>query len=70
MPGALDHPVATEPPPDDSPLWTHPRIVLTPHNSFLGSGNDARNVELFLANLRRYVAGEELLNEQSPSSSA
>ena len=59
--------VATEPPPDDSPLWDHPRIVLTPHNSFAGDGCDRRNVELFVENLRRYVAGAELINEQHPA---
>ena len=27
---------ATEPLPPESPLWTHPRVVLTPHTSALG----------------------------------
>ena len=62
--------VAAEPPPEGSPLWEHPRIVLTPHNSFAGDGNDRRNVELFMENLRRYVAGDALLNEQGPVASA
>ncbi len=57
--------VTPEPPPADSPLWDHPRVVLTPHNSFAGDGCNHRNYELFLENLRRYLAGAPLLNEQS-----
>ena len=33
---------ATEPLPPESPLWTHPRVVLTPHTSALGEGRHAR----------------------------
>lgn len=51
---------ATEPPPDDSPLWSHPRVVLTPHSSALGSGQPARSAEVFLENLAHYVAGREM----------
>jgi phosphoglycerate dehydrogenase-like enzyme len=57
--------VTPEPPPADSPLWDHPQVVLTPHNSFAGDGCNLRNYELFLENLRRFLAGETLLNEQS-----
>jgi phosphoglycerate dehydrogenase-like enzyme len=58
--------VAAEPPPPDSPLWDHPGVVLTPHNAFAGEGNDQRNIDLFLGNLRRYVDGEPLVNDHLP----
>ncbi|HEY1427385.1 MAG TPA: D-2-hydroxyacid dehydrogenase, partial [Caulobacteraceae bacterium] len=48
----------TEPLPDDSPLWTHPKVTLTAHASAFGSGQTARNDALFLENLRRRLAGE------------
>ena len=53
----------TEPLPETSPFWAHPRVTLTAHASGITSGQDARNDELFVENLRRYVAGEPLLNE-------
>jgi phosphoglycerate dehydrogenase-like enzyme len=54
--------VAIEPPPRDSVLWTHPRVVLTPHNSFAGDGTAKRNATLFMDNLDRYIAGDPLMN--------
>jgi phosphoglycerate dehydrogenase-like enzyme len=54
--------VRTEPLPADSPIWDHPRIALSPHSSGIGSGVSARGDALFLENLRRYLAGEALLN--------
>jgi phosphoglycerate dehydrogenase-like enzyme len=56
----------TEPLPDDSPLWTHPRVSLTAHASAFGSGQTARNDALFLENLRRRLAGEPPLYEADP----
>jgi phosphoglycerate dehydrogenase-like enzyme len=53
---------ATEPPPDDSPLWTHPNVVLTPHSSALGVHRHDRAGAFFVENLRRYLDGEALLN--------
>ena len=53
----------TEPLPADDPLWSHPRVVITPHSSALGDGRHRRAAEVFAANLRRYVAGEPLLHE-------
>jgi len=51
----------TEPLPDDSPFWAHPKVSLTAHASAFGSGQTARNDALFLENLRRRIAGEALL---------
>jgi phosphoglycerate dehydrogenase-like enzyme len=53
----------TEPLPAASPLWTHPRVVVTPHSSAGGLGRHERGVDLFLDNLRRYRAGAALPNE-------
>ncbi|HVX17242.1 MAG TPA: D-2-hydroxyacid dehydrogenase [Acidimicrobiales bacterium] len=55
--------MAVEPVPADSWMWTHPRLVLTPHNSASGDGRRVRAAELFCENLRRYQAGEPLLHE-------
>jgi phosphoglycerate dehydrogenase-like enzyme len=51
---------ADEPPPDDSPLWRHPRITLTPHSSALGDGRHARAADAFIANLDRWLRDEPL----------
>lgn len=56
----------TEPLPADNPLWSHPKIRLTSHTSFSGSGVRARWDQLFLDNLPRFVRGEALLNEVDP----
>lgn len=55
--------VRTEPLPPDSPLWVHPRIVVTPHSSSGGHGRFARGADLFAENLRRYCSGDALLHE-------
>jgi phosphoglycerate dehydrogenase-like enzyme len=56
----------TEPLPKESPFWAHPRVTLTPHLSGVTEGQAARNDDLFLENLRRYLAGEPLLSEADP----
>lgn len=55
-----------EPLPVDNPLWGHPKVRLTSHTSFAGSGVRGRWDELFLANIERYARGEPLLNEFDP----
>ena len=56
----------TEPLPEASPFWAHPKVALNPHASAFGSGQIARNDALFLENLRRRLAGEPLLHEADP----
>lgn len=56
----------TEPLPEDSPFWSHPRVALTPHASGITSGQWTRNETLFLDNLKRYLTGEPLLNVADP----
>lgn len=52
----------TEPLPDESPLWQMNNVILTPHVSGFTPHYDERVVDLFCANLRRYLAGEPLFN--------
>ena len=52
----------TEPLPADSPLWALPDVWISPHNAATSQGNAARDVELFLANLRRWLGGLPLAN--------
>lgn len=55
-----------EPLPAESPFWAHPRVSATAHASGITAGQHARNDKLFVENLRRYVAGEPLLNVADP----
>jgi phosphoglycerate dehydrogenase-like enzyme len=47
-----------EPLPPESPLWTHPHVIVTPHISGGTPEGWARSVELFCRNLPLYLAGE------------
>jgi phosphoglycerate dehydrogenase-like enzyme len=53
---------ATEPLPTDSPLWDLPNVLISPHTAALSVHENERINELFRENLRRYLAGEELLS--------
>ncbi len=44
-----------EPLPSDSPLWRHPKVVVTPHHS--GPSTPAAVIADILPNLKRYAAG-------------
>jgi phosphoglycerate dehydrogenase-like enzyme len=55
-----------EPLPADSPLWKLPNVILTPHISGNTPFYDERAINLFIENLRRYLAGEALLNQFNP----
>jgi phosphoglycerate dehydrogenase-like enzyme len=53
---------AEEPLPTDSPLWDMPNVLVTPHSSGSSPKSHQRLMDLFCANVRRYLAGEELVN--------
>jgi phosphoglycerate dehydrogenase-like enzyme len=52
----------TEPLPAESPLWTLENVIITPHNSGSSPRVGERTLALFAENLRRYKAGEPLIN--------
>ncbi len=51
-----------EPLPEDSPLWKMDNVIITPHISASGQGSMQRVALVAAENLRRYLAGEPLLN--------
>jgi phosphoglycerate dehydrogenase-like enzyme len=51
-----------EPLPANSPLWTMDNVIITPHISAAGPGTMRRIAVITTENLRRYLAGEPLLN--------
>ena len=53
---------ATEPLPEDSPLWGMDNVIVTPHNSGSSTTSNRRSEEIFLDNLERWVAGTPLNN--------
>jgi phosphoglycerate dehydrogenase-like enzyme len=53
---------ATEPLPADSPLWGLPNVLVLPHVSGASHRFWRRQTDLITHNLRRYAAGESLLN--------
>ena len=56
-----------EPLPADSELWALPNLVLTPHMSGNVEGYGHKAAGVFVANLRRYVAGEPLEHLANPA---
>ena len=54
---------AGEPLAPRSPLWSLPQVVMTPHVAGTHPRYMALSADLFLNNLKRYVAGEDLINE-------
>ncbi|HKA41846.1 MAG TPA: D-2-hydroxyacid dehydrogenase [Burkholderiales bacterium] len=53
----------TEPLPADSPLWSLPNVLVSPHNAGAAQGNDLRVLGVFLENFRRWRHGEPFVNE-------
>lgn len=51
-----------EPLPEESPLWTMPNVILSPHVSGFTPYYSERAADVFGENLRRYVAGQTLIN--------
>ena len=49
----------TEPLPAMSPLWRQERVLISPHNSFLGDGNNKRLTNIVLNNLKAVIAHDK-----------
>nr|AIA16406.1 D-isomer specific 2-hydroxyacid dehydrogenase, NAD binding domain protein [uncultured bacterium] len=64
--GAYLDAFAQEPLPAGHPFWNMPNVLLVPHDSHSSPYIGDRLVDMFCANLRRYVAGEPLLNVCDP----
>jgi phosphoglycerate dehydrogenase-like enzyme len=58
---------AVEPLPPDSPLWDAPNVLITPHTTPQVPDRTARSLEMITENIRRYRAGERLLNLLTPA---
>ncbi len=51
---------AVEPLPQDSPLWNHPKVLVSPHTSALSTAENRLIAERFCDNLRIFLDGGEL----------
>lgn len=51
-----------EPLPDGHPLYSHPRVRLSPHTSAISTHSKHEIADAFLANLQRYIDGLTLAN--------
>lgn len=51
-----------EPLPSDSPFWDQPNVIVTPHNGATTAATAQRGADIFVDNLKRFVAGEPLHN--------
>ena len=67
MGGAVLDTFRDEPLPPTSPFYDLPNVIVTPHTSWSSGRVLDRSVELFCDNLRRYAAGEPLLNVVDPT---
>jgi phosphoglycerate dehydrogenase-like enzyme len=65
--GAVLDTFREEPLAPTSPFYDLPNVIVTPHTSWSSGRVLDRSVELFCDNLRRYAAGEPLLNVVDPS---
>lgn len=61
--GAVLDVVRTEPLPPESPLWSHPRIMVTPHESGVTPHGSLAHIA---ENYKRVLAGQPLINIADP----
>lgn len=57
---------ASEPLPEDHPLWAYDNVIVTPHCSAVYEGWDVNSAHLFADNLKRYRRNEPLANVVDP----
>lgn len=55
-----------EPLPADHPLWRMPNVIITPHIAWYGNDRE-RQATLARENIRRFIAGDALLNVVDPA---
>jgi len=53
---------AEEPLPPESPFWEMPNVLVCPHSASTSDGENRRITDLFCENLRRFLAGQPLIN--------
>lgn len=53
----------TEPLPAESPLWSAPNVIITPHRAGASQHRPRKTYEFFAAQLERYLTGKTLLNQ-------
>ena len=51
-----------EPLPQDSPMWTLPNVIISPHSASTVASENIRILDIFLDNLDRFLAGQPLRN--------
>jgi len=61
--GAVLDVFETEPLPPNNPLWDMPNVLVSPHSASTVEAENRRIVDLFIANLHRYLAGQTLINQ-------
>lgn len=57
----------TEPPPDSSPFWDLPNVLMSPHSASTVAEENDRIVEIFRENLHAYLADRPLRNVLDPA---
>ena len=65
--GAVLDVFAAEPLPQDSPFWSLPNAIVTPHVAGSFRGWERAAAEVFRTNLRLYLAGQPLINVADPA---
>ncbi|WP_411730821.1 D-2-hydroxyacid dehydrogenase [Paeniglutamicibacter sp.] len=64
--GAVLDVATPEPLPTGHPLWETPNLILSPHTAANVDAENARLMDLFTRNLRRYLTGDKLINSYEP----
>lgn len=53
---------AVEPLPPENPLWDLPNVIISPHSASTAASENRKLTRLFCDNLKRFLAGEALIN--------